>query len=60
MSLNDTSSCRFLTRSWIGDWLGEAIVAGPTRVDVDRRMESSGTVLAMRHNGYIDRYADRP
>ena len=34
VSLNDTSSCRFLTRSWIGDWLGEAIVAGPTRVDV--------------------------
>jgi uncharacterized heparinase superfamily protein len=44
-------------RSWIGDWLGEAIVSGPTRVDVDRRMESSGTVLQMRHNGYVDRYS---
>jgi uncharacterized heparinase superfamily protein len=57
VSLNDTSSCRFLARSWLGDWLGDAIVAGPTRVDVERRMEGDATVLAMRHNGYVDRYA---
>jgi uncharacterized heparinase superfamily protein len=56
VTLNDTSSCRFLTRSWVGERLGDAIVAGPTRVDVDRRMEGAGTVLAMRHNGYADRY----
>jgi uncharacterized heparinase superfamily protein len=57
VSLNDTSSCRFLTRSWIGDWLGEAIVAGPTRVVSERRRENGATVLAMHHNGYVDRYA---
>ena len=56
VTLNDTSSCRFLTRSWIGEWLGEAIVAGPTRVDVERKMESGGTMLAMRHNGYVERW----
>jgi uncharacterized heparinase superfamily protein len=56
VTLNDTSSCRFLTRSWVGEWLGEAIVAGPTKVDVERGMESGGTVLAMRHNGYVDRF----
>jgi uncharacterized heparinase superfamily protein len=56
VTLNDTSSCRFLTRSWIGEWLGEAIVAGPTRVDVERGTEGGATFLAMRHNGYVDRY----
>ncbi len=55
MSLNDTSSCRFLTRSWIG-WLGEAIIAGPTRVFSERRRENGATVLLMHHNGYVDRY----
>jgi uncharacterized heparinase superfamily protein len=57
VTLNDTSSCRFLTRSWLGDWLGDAIVSGPTRVEVERRMEGGATILAMRHNGYADRYA---
>ncbi len=41
MSLNDTSSCRFLTRSWIGEWLGEAIIAGPTRVGSERRRRTA-------------------
>ncbi len=56
VTLNDTSSCRFLTRTSIGDWLGEAIVSGPTRVDLDRRNIPGATMLAMRHNGYVDRY----
>jgi uncharacterized heparinase superfamily protein len=56
VTLNDTSSCRFLTRSWVGEWLGEAIVAGPTRVEAERRGEAGATVLAMRHNGYADRF----
>jgi uncharacterized heparinase superfamily protein len=55
-TINDTSSCRFLTRTTIGDWLGEAVVAGPTRVDVDRQAVPGATVLAMRHNGYVERY----
>ena len=41
-SLNDTSSCRFLNRSWMGDWLGEAIIAGPTRVTSERRRRERG------------------
>ncbi|HET7715603.1 MAG TPA: heparinase II/III family protein [Bauldia sp.] len=57
MALNDSSSCRFLTRSWIGEWLGEAIIAGPTRVFSERRRENGATVLLMHHNGYVDRYA---
>ncbi len=57
VSLNDTSQCRFLTRSWIGEWLGEAIVSGPTRVRSERGFEGGSTVLNMGHNGYVSRYA---
>jgi uncharacterized heparinase superfamily protein len=56
VTINDTSSCRFLTRTWVGDWLGEAISSGPTRVDVERRGEAGGTALLMRHDGYVERY----
>ena len=56
VALKDTSSCQFLTRSWLGDLLGTAITSGPTRVDVDRRAEGDGTVITARHNGYAHRY----
>jgi len=56
VALNDTSSCRFLQRSWMGDWLGEAIIAGPTRVHSERHRQNGATVLHMHHNGYVDRY----
>jgi uncharacterized heparinase superfamily protein len=57
VTINDTSSCRFLTRTWVGDWLGEAIASGPTRVDVERRAEAGGTALLMRHDGYVERFS---
>jgi uncharacterized heparinase superfamily protein len=57
VTLNDTSQCRFLTRSWIGEWLGEAIIAGPTRVRSERGFEGGSTVLNLGHNGYVSRYA---
>ncbi len=57
VTLNDTSQCRFLTRSWIGDWLGEAVVSGPTRVKSERHFEGGSTVLNLGHNGYVSRYA---
>jgi len=56
VTLNDSSSCRFLTRSRIGDWLGEAVVAGPGHVDVERRTASGSTVLILRQDGYVDRF----
>ena len=40
----------------VGEWQGEAIVSGPTRVEVERRSESGMTMLVTRHNGYVDRY----
>ena len=56
VTINDSSSCRFLTRGVIGEVIGEPIVAGPTRIDVERRTAAGATVLALRHNGYVERY----
>ena len=53
-TLNDRSSCRFLARGALGEMIGEPIVAGPGRVDVERRNTAGMTVLAMRHNGYVE------
>jgi uncharacterized heparinase superfamily protein len=41
----------------MGEWLGEAIIAGPSRVLSERRRENGATVLVLGHNGYVDRYA---
>jgi uncharacterized heparinase superfamily protein len=56
VTINDTSSCRILTRGVVGEVFGEAVVAGPTRIDVARRNVHGATELDLRHNGYVDRY----
>jgi uncharacterized heparinase superfamily protein len=56
VTINDTSSCRILTRGLVGEWFGEAVVSGPTRIEVARRNVHGATVLELRHNGYVDRY----
>jgi len=55
-AINDTSSCRILTRGLVGEMFGEAVVSGPSRIDVARRTVPGATVLQFRHNGYVDRY----
>ena len=55
VTLNDTSSCR-LSRGSFGEAAGEAIVSGPTRIEIERRSAAGATVLALGHNGYVDRY----
>ncbi len=55
-AINDTSSCRILTRGFVGEIFGEAVVSGPSRIDVARRNVHGATVLQFRHNGYVDRY----
>jgi uncharacterized heparinase superfamily protein len=55
-TLNDRSSCRFLARGALGELIGEPVIAGPSRVDVERRNVAGMTTLTMRHNGYVDPY----
>ena len=56
-TLNDTSSCRFLTRT-LDRRHGWARRSSPARrrIDIERRSVDGATVLALRHNGYVDRY----
>ena len=55
-TLNDRSSCRFLSRGALGEMIGEPVLAGPSRVDIERRNVAGMTVLSMRHNGYVDQF----
>jgi len=57
VTINDSSSCRFLTRAGLSARLGEVIVAGPTGVSVERGLEDGGTVMRASHDGYVDRFA---
>jgi uncharacterized heparinase superfamily protein len=50
--VDDASSCRFASHKGLRKWLDDQIVSGPTKVDVERLEEPSGTTIALAHNGY--------
>ncbi|WP_036264391.1 heparinase II/III family protein [Methylocapsa aurea] len=54
--IDDTSSCRFAFHAGIGKWLGDEMVAGPEKVDVERRDHPSGTMILVAHDGYESRF----
>jgi uncharacterized heparinase superfamily protein len=54
--VDDTSSCRFASHTGLRKWLGDQIVSGPDKVDVERIEEPSGTMVALAHNGYEARF----
>lgn len=56
LTLNEASSCRFLTRPALSRWLGEVVTDGPTAVEVERNSRDRSTVLVMRHDGYVGRF----
>jgi uncharacterized heparinase superfamily protein len=52
LAVDDASSCRFASHKGLRKWLDDRIVSGPTKVDVQRLEEPSGTTIALAHNGY--------
>lgn len=56
VTLNDASSCRFLTRPGLSARLGEVILTGPSGVSVERGQEDGGTVVRASHDGYVERF----
>jgi len=54
--LDDTSSCRFAFHAGLGKWLGDEMVSGPEKVDVERRDNPSGAMVVMAHDGYESRF----
>jgi uncharacterized heparinase superfamily protein len=56
VTLNDSSSCRFLAAGSLQRLLGVPIVAGPADVPVAREDRGDGTLLRVSHDGYAQRY----
>jgi uncharacterized heparinase superfamily protein len=56
VTLNDTSSCRFLAAGALQRLLGVPIVAGPADIPVAREERGDATLLRASHDGYARRY----
>lgn len=55
-SIEDESSCRFLSHKPYVKWLGVPIIAGPETIDIEREDGSTGTQVTASHDGYLDRF----
>jgi uncharacterized heparinase superfamily protein len=51
--IDDTSTCRFASRSGLGKWLGDEIVVGPQDVQAERHEGIAGTEVIVAHDGYV-------
>jgi uncharacterized heparinase superfamily protein len=56
VTLNDTSSCRFLTHAGYSRLFGIPIVAGPGPVRVTRVERESASLVRAVHDGYVGRF----
>lgn len=54
--IDDRSSCRFAFHAGLRNWLGDEIISGSDRVDVERRDQASGQSLTIEHDGYAPRF----
>ncbi|WP_153771546.1 heparinase II/III family protein [Labrenzia sp. CE80] len=55
-TIEDTSSCRFLSERPFGRWLGAPIVAGPRHVPVEREDDAAGIRVTASHDGYQQQF----
>ncbi|EFO32370.1 heparinase II/III family protein [Roseibium sp. TrichSKD4] len=56
VTIEDTSSCRFLSEQPFGKWLGSPIISGPTHVDVERTDTSTSSRVTASHDGYLSSF----
>jgi uncharacterized heparinase superfamily protein len=56
VTLNDTSSCRFLTHAGYSRLFGIPIVSGPTAVRVHRVERDGASLVRATHDGYASRF----
>ena len=59
VTMNDSSSCRFLSGTYLADKLGEAIIAGPGPVTAARQDERGQSTVTAAHDGYVARFGIR-
>ncbi|MTH97168.1 heparinase II/III family protein [Roseibium sp. RKSG952] len=55
-TIEDTSSCRFLSDTSFGNWLGTPILSGPANVPVSREDGGAGTRVTASHDGYVQTF----
>ncbi|WP_346892817.1 heparinase II/III family protein [uncultured Roseibium sp.] len=51
-TIEDTSSCRFLSDRYLNNWLGAPVMSGPKTVEVDRSDDDAGIHITASHDGY--------
>ncbi len=56
VTINDSSSCRFLNTGSFRKLLGIPIISGPKTVEVAREEHEDATVIRASHDGYADRF----
>lgn len=54
--IDDTSTCRFAFHAGLAKWLGDEIVSGPEKVEIERRDLATGAMVIMAHDGYESRF----
>ncbi len=52
VTIEDTSSCRFLSDRRVEEWFGTLILAGPKNVPVTRADDETGIRVTASHDGY--------
>ena len=52
-TINDTSSCRFSSTSGLSTMIGTPIIAGPTKVNIERIEREGAVGFVANHNGYV-------
>jgi len=57
VTVNDTSSYRFMEHAGSTELVGDAVASGPSKVDIDRRHTGDATILTAQHDGWATRYA---
>lgn len=53
VSIEDTSSCHFLSEKPFGHLLGAPVLSGPRQVDVHREDDAAGSRVTAVHDGYL-------
>lgn len=52
-TIDDTSSCRFLSDRALSKWLGSPVISGPSTVELQRADDDTGTHITASHDGYM-------
>ena len=53
LSINEDSSCRFITNKRLSAIAGTSVLSGPTHVEIDRSINDTDVSVSAEHDGYL-------